>query len=623
MTYKGKILFLTGCFLLTFFLSCFHSAGVSAFEQAIVDHDEILIQFKKDAGLQIDQKAVLSVDGIRLKILDYFPGNNIFLARKPENISLKNFLEQVKKFDDVELAEPNYVRYIQSIIPNDPFYDQQWALKNIQADMAWTKTKGKSSVVVAIADTGIDYYHEDLRSNLWKNPGEVCGNGIDDNNDGYIDNCYGINAVNNSGDPWDDEGHGTHVAGIIGAVGNNLKGIAGTNWNVSLMALKFIGPDGLGKVSDLIKCIEFAMEKNVRIFNMSFGSYQFSEFEKAAIENAHNILFIASAGNESRNNNTNPLYPASYDLPNIISVAASNQSDSLAVFSNYGSGSVSLAAPGTNILSTQPDDQYQAFSGTSMSAAYVSGAAGLVLARHSNLGATGLKDRILRTVDVIPVLQEKVITGGRLNAYRALAESVTGPYIFNIQPGRARIGSKITIQGADFGNFPGKVLFTGVQAQTIISWRKDEIACQVPEGAVTGPVQVVTRSNQRSNQVQFEVSTLPEAQRFSFASASTKAGENYFLILLNIFENQVKVYTKVVGSSGDIVYKVYTLDPYERRIINPVDFLIHDDDLFINLESDDFFGAAMLKFSPDMSRVYPFYFNPWGPSIIEEFGGWR
>jgi subtilisin family serine protease len=195
----------------------------------------------------------------------------------------------------------------------------------------------------------------------------------------------------------DNFGHGTHVAGIIGAVGNNGIGIAGVNLKVSMMTLKFIDDDGYGTVADEIKVIEFARNNNVRIMNMSFGGYEYSEIEKLAIKSSTDILFVAAAGNEINNNDNSPLYPASYDLPNIISVAATDKNDNLASFSNFGIRSVDIAAPGVNIYSTFPGDTYRSFSGTSMSTPVVTGVAGLILASNSGLNPIQVKSRILRT----------------------------------------------------------------------------------------------------------------------------------------------------------------------------------------------------------------------------------
>ncbi len=568
--------------------------------------NELLIRFKDGADLRIDHSSMLMVNDLELKILNYFPGNNLFLARTPDPADARRALSRVRSLENVEFVEPNYTRKIQSVVPNDPLFSSQWSLPKIQAGKAWEHSIGSSRVVVAVADSGIDYLHEDLAANIWRNPGEICDNGIDDNGDGYVDNCYGINTINNSGDPMDDQGHGTFVSGIIGAVGNNAKGISGVNWDVSLMALKFMGPDGTGRVSDLIQAIEFAVDKNVRIFNMSFGSYNFSRFEKEAMENASDILFIAAAGNEALNNNISPLYPASYDLPNIISVAASNQSDNLVAFSNYGSRSVSLAAPGMSIVSTRLDDSYGSFSGTSAAASVVSGAAALVLSANADLTVDRLRDRILMNVDALPGLEGKVLTGGRLNIYKSLTGTLDGPQIFNAHPQRVRPGSEVTLRGAGFLKDQGSVLIGGVEA-SVESWSNHKIVCIVPQAGETGHVRVITSAGVSSNILELDIQYVSGTYGYYYPHASTRSGENYFLKLLNIYDRPVEIYSRSVSASGIEKQKTLFLDPFERRFIHLGYLEIINDDLMLLLESEDFFGAYMLQFCREGKRIYPVY----------------
>src|SRR5207249_2596970 len=242
---------------------------------------------------------------------------------------------------------------------------------DIHAQDAWDVQNTASNIIVAVIDTGVRYTHEDLADNMWVNPGETGGNGVDDDGDGYVDDVHGINAINNTGDPNDDHGHGSHVSGTIGAVGNNSVGSVGVCWKVQIMACKFIDATGNGVVSDCIKCIDFARSKGAKVINASFGTTTFASAAlRDAIESARQagVIFVAACGNSSESNEVNPVYPASYDLDNIISVAATTRSDDLASFSNYGATTVDLGAPGVGIYScwNGSDSDYRHFDGTSM-----------------------------------------------------------------------------------------------------------------------------------------------------------------------------------------------------------------------------------------------------------------
>lgn len=264
----------------------------------------------------------------------------------------------------------------------------------------------------------------DLSENIWRNPGEVEGDEIDNDGNGYVDDIYGWSYLwegDSSNQVKDNLGHGTHVAGTIGAAGNNGIGTAGVSWNVKMMALRALGTDGSGFVSDIVRCIEYVQRMEVPIVNCSFGSPSFSQAEHDAIQSA-DALFVAAAGNDGMNLDETPAYPASYDLPNIITVAATDKEDSLASFSNYGS-SADLAAPGENIFSTTPAGTYSVSSGTSMAAPHVAGAAALVLSANPGMTAQQLKARLTASVDPVAALEGNVASGGRLNLLRALQPS--------------------------------------------------------------------------------------------------------------------------------------------------------------------------------------------------------
>jgi subtilisin family serine protease len=569
----------------------------------------MLIRFKTHEQ-QDFKRHVQTARRMNLDILKYYPINNIYLVKTRDIEPFQAILKKLKKSPEVEHVEPNYIRYKMTVTPNDTLFSQQWGLQNIHMPEAWDIEKGEKNIIIAFADSGIDYMHEDLMNNLWRNTGEICNNGIDDDSDGYIDNCYGINAITGSGDPMDDEGHGTHVSGIAGAEGNNSLGISGVNWEVSLMVLKFIGTEGTGTEADLIETIEFAMQRGVRVFNMSFGGYEYSEFEKQAIENASNILFIAAAGNETINNDVQPLYPASYDLPNIISVAASNESDQLLYFSNYGKNTVHVAAPGSSILSTVPGNTYKNLSGTSMATSFVSGLAGLILSKSPTVSLSKLKDQILRTVDVNTNLQGKTLTGGRINAYRALTETVTGPYIYSILPERGPIGSEVTIRGSNFKTTKGEVIFAQNVSAPIVSWSNEKIIAKVPEGASTGMIRVSTFEGM-SNGVNFEVTLYPTMVKIFFPYASNEAGISSYIILSNPLDYAINIDVKAVGTSGDNTLKRITMGPYEKLIWDTRRFGILNETLLIRCESEQFFGASLLLLEDNETRIVPI------PHLIE------
>jgi subtilisin family serine protease len=320
--------------------------------------------------------------------------------------------------------------------PNDPYFDEQWALNNtgqeggkanadLSAIKAWAKTTGNEKVVIAVLDTGVDYTHADLAANMWFRPDTTAQ--YKDDNLGIVNDGRGFNAVDNSNDPMDENGHGTHCAGIIGAEGNNDQGISGINWNVSIMPLKFLGRGGFGSTKDAIEAINYAIDRkrngvNVRIISASWGSTQYSKALEDVIRAAGEagILFVAAAGNSSTDNDRSPHYPSNYDLPNVISVAALDRTDTLASFSNFGAKTVQIAAPGREITSTWLNDDYRDASGTSMATPYVSGTAALVLALEPNLSVEQLRGKLLRSVDKIDSLNGKIVSGGRLNAAKAV-----------------------------------------------------------------------------------------------------------------------------------------------------------------------------------------------------------
>lgn len=384
--------------------------------------------------------------------------------------------------DKITSFERDQVRLFQAT-PNDTSFGSLWGLNNtgqssgrtdadIDAPEAWNITTGSSSVVVGVIDTGVDYTHSDLQANIWRNPGEVAGNGVDDDGNGFVDDLHGYDFANNDSSPMDDNGHGTHCAGTIGGRGNNGQGVAGVNWNTSIMALKFLGADGSGSTSNAVRATNYATMMrsqygvNVRVLSNSWGGGGYSQALADAVSASNNagILFVAAAGNESANTDTTPHYPSNYTAANVISVAATDRNDNLASFSNYGATTVDLAAPGVSIYSTVNGGGYATYSGTSMATPHVAGVAALAWAANSSATVAQVKQAILGGVDQVAALSGKVATGGRLNAYNTLQllggsggnqTPVVGS--FNASPGAVTAGQAVTLAATGVADADGTV----------------------------------------------------------------------------------------------------------------------------------------------------------------------
>jgi len=400
---------------------------------------EVLVRWR--APVQRGQLAQL-VSGFDTESAEAVGRSGAFRVRS-KSMSAAALLAALSKRADVAYAEPNFiVRAFGD--PSDAFFPHLWGLKNvgqpvngsfpgipgadIRAAEAWETSLGSGSTVVAVIDTGIDYTHADLSPNMWSAPAAftvtiggvpiTCQAGT-----------HGFNAIQRTCNPMDDHNHGTHVAGTIGAAGNNGVGVVGVNWIASVMGLKFLDAAGSGTIGDAIDAIEFAIQvkqafgatggANVRVLSNSWGGLEFSQalLDQVRIANDHEMLFVAAAGNYGFPNDVFPIYPASFDSPNVVAVAATSNTDDRAFFSNYGAQSVHLGAPGVDILSTIRNNAYGFMSGTSMAAPHVSGAAALVLSQCL-LDTAQLKATLLGSTDQIPSMAATTITGGRLNVSR-------------------------------------------------------------------------------------------------------------------------------------------------------------------------------------------------------------
>ena len=402
---------------------------------------EILVSIEERAGRQ-DLSRLNRETGAATE--ENLPGSDVSLVDLPRGLGVAEAVRAYEADPAVEYAEPNF-RLFPAATPNDPYYaGNLWGLNNtgqtiagragtpdadIDAPEAWDTTTGSQGTVVAVIDEGIDVNHPDLRGNVWANPGEVAGNRVDDDGNGYVDDVNGYDFANDDASVYDGtaDDHGTHVAGTIAAVGNNGVGVTGVSWRAQLASLKFLGATG-GTTLDAIEAVNYAVAEGIGISNNSWGGGGYSQGLRDAIAraDARGHVFIAAAGNggsdrRGDNNDSRPHYPSSYDVPNVVAVAATDNRDALASFSNYGVRSVDLAAPGVDIASTLPGNSYGYYSGTSMATPHVSGVAALLKSRNPALDDAQVKGRLLNTADKKSNLTNRLLTGGRLNAAKALA----------------------------------------------------------------------------------------------------------------------------------------------------------------------------------------------------------
>lgn len=418
----------------------------------------------------------------------------------------------------VEYVEPNLLVHAVRA-PNDPLFGQLWGLRNTgqilggvtgvpdadtDADEAWDMFTGSAAVTVAVLDTGIDYRHPDLAANIWTNPGEIAGNGIDDDGNGFVDDLHGWDFLNKDNDPMDDSGHGTHIAGTIGGVADNGIGVAGVDWNARVMALKFLNNEGTGSAADAISCIEYATMMGVDVMSNSWGNNTRSEAMQAAIAAAYaaNIYFVTAAGNSGTDNDITPFYPSGLDVANVISVMATDHRDQRSVESNwasdFGATTVDIAAPGTRIWSTIPNNSYMYLSGTSMAVPHVAGALALLRGRFPEISVDEGRLLLMNVGnDPLPGLLGLCVSGARLNVRKLIADpdtlppaAVTDLAVRGSGSSWVRLGWTTPIDDRALESY--QLRFASAPITDLDGWNAATMATGEPVPAVAGaPVEVV------------------------------------------------------------------------------------------------------------------------------------
>ncbi|MHC4742810.1 MAG: S8 family serine peptidase [Planctomycetota bacterium] len=477
---------------------------------------EVLVRFAPETGPEAADPNATSKSSkdMLLKSLDatvereYSIVPGLCLVRLPEGTTVEDILTAFDDSNDVLYASPNYEVRAHSIIPNDPMFQELWNMHNtgetggtadadVDAPEAWEITTGNREVVVAVIDTGVDYRHVDLAANMWVNEAERDGTtGVDDDKNGFVDDIYGYDFHNYDGDPIDDDGHGSHVAGTIGAVGNNNIGVTGVCWDVKIMAVKFLDENGTGSTADGISSVQYATLMGVKVLNNSWGGGAYNIALEEAIRAAGNagIMFVASAGNDyGSNNDSEPVYPASYDLPNVIAVLSTDDEDQLSDHTNVGPMAVDIGAPGGDgdceIYSCFKNGGYHYGYGTSMAAPHVSGACALIWSVAPSLGHAEVKDIIMRTADPLPSLAGLCVCDGRLNVHKAIIETKVAWIGFAFDTGVAAAGEANDVEVVFDANHP-----VGTYEGQIIVHSSDEYAPEtiVPVTMTVEPVDYYT-----------------------------------------------------------------------------------------------------------------------------------
>jgi len=568
--------------------------------------DEILVKFRGGASEESGKNLHRKHGAEKLR---EFPPLRLHHLKLKKGMSVDEAIELYRADPDVEYAEPNFLYTIQAQ-PNDPRFGELWGLRNtgqtggtsgadIKATAAWDITTGSSDVVVAIIDTGIDYTHPDLAPNIWVNAG--------------------VDMVNQDGDPFDDHGHGTHVAGTIGAVGNNGTGVAGINWNVKLTACKFLGASGSGSTDAAIQCLQYIKSlkdagANIVATNNSWGGGSYSQALYDAINAQRDILFIASAGNSGADTDTMPQYPAGYNLPNVISVAATDNNDSKALFSNYGRRTVHVSAPGVKIFSTLPTSNewglaggYGLLSGTSMAAPHVTGLAALIKAQNPGRDWIGIKNLLLAGGDNVSSVYERTVTGKRINALNSL--SCANRTVFSVlkRPATITVGTAETLSAMSINcEAPSGPVTATLSGGEVVTLLDNGVAPDLAAGdgvfaATWTPVRLTERLVFASPagtetieypSLSFTTKYLPSGSLNTPYRQSVLAGAGYFPYTFSIVSGSPPPGISLNGSTGELsgaptavgqyYFTLQVVDKYGAKALK---------DLLLNVNPSDTFEA--------------------------------
>ena len=522
---------------------------------------EAIVKFRPNRNISVEQVR----QRYRLNQVHHLGGDGIVRVVSPDK-SAADLVAELSADSDVLYAEPNYILHAIAV-PNDPGFNLLWGLQNtgqnggapgadIEAVSAWDISTGSRLNVVGVVDTGIDATHPDLVSNLWSAPGAFTISFGPRQSVTCPAGSHGFDAIKSTCTPTDQNGHGTHVSGTIGAAGNNSAGVTGVNWQASIMALRFLDSKGSGTTAGAIAAIEFAIQAkikgvaNVRVLSNSWGGGGFSQslLDEINRANANDILFVVAAGNSAANLDGSTSFPAGYRSPNVVVVAATDANDALATFSSYGASTVDLGAPGVNIASTWPGNQYAYLSGTSMATPHVSGAAALLLAACT-LNTAGLRSALVNNAEAIPALQNKTITGGRLNVNRAIRACSSGTptpgFSLTVSPASQTVtaGSSGTsaVTVAASGGFSGNVSLSaiGLPAGVTASFSPNPVgpagpstmtltaSATAPAGATTFSVRGVSGALSATTSVTVTVKAAPSfSLSASPSSLSVRAGRS-------------------------------------------------------------------------------------------------
>ncbi len=559
---------------------------------------EVLIKFKGVIAPALMSTATQgirtrAINRVRATVLRRSPVSGMEHWKLPAGTSVASAVKQLQSNAQVEYVEPNYRRHLR-LIPNDPLFLNQWGLQNTGqtindssgavttgvagADMglatAWATQTGNPAVVVAVIDDSVDINHTDLAANIWINAGEIAGDGIDNDANGFIDDVNGWDFKNNDNNPSADaganEGHGTAVSGCIGAVGNNGIGITGVNWNVSIMPLKF----NLDVASEVM-AMDYAIAKGATIVNASFGGFTPSVAEQQAVQRLQNagVLLVAAAGNNNGNNDLVPDFPADYANANIISVAASTSSDLLTVWSHYGATSVDIAAPGTSVFTTQSPNGnlgntrppttglfFDFIAGTSFSSPYVAGIAALIKAQFPAATFQELKGRIIASATQLTAMQGLISSGGRANAATAL--------VMPVQPALV-IGKVAWNDGGNGMIDPGETATVAIQLDNVwanatgVSATMTALSANlIVNTATVAYPNIVSGTSQSGN---FSVTASPATgqQLYRFKLDITAAGgpivTRYYQIGAGALSSGV-TFNETLGKTAQDDYQVFFID---------------------------------------------------------------